>query len=426
MDLQAIREAEQTMQVVREIHGRARQNTVHDVQTEILKRLAKMERRAEKVMNGTLKEGLLQDGGGTLEDYMELDSAATSDTEDYSAQTLNARWEFRKILSYWSIVTYIVGCLLFCAGCIFAELEVANVEKLDSSARTKALVTYPFVVGSTMFFIGSYMSWFRYINRQYKGQGVKFWGWFPNDRSYWKTTLYLVGGLFYVAQNYNKIARDGINSEVEHKWEVTFFLTIASSCQFVASILDLQANDFLSFNYTDFYWWAAVLNVGGTIGFAIGSDADWFTDNADWVNYPYLLGSIAFAFGSWIYLWVWKMEQWVFYFPFEESGRVNLTQQIWLMFYMSSLAMSIAVFVFYTVRGYKFDYFYAMLSLFGILYNLGAIQLANALVKIPDDPGWGSMLAFFRFVSLVFLIIMVLATSNVYDECYWQTNYEDC
>ena len=59
----------------------------------------------------------------------------------------------------------------------------------------------------------------------------------------------------------------------------------------------------------------------------------------------------------------------------KESGRVNLTQQIWLMFYMSSLAMSIAVFVFYTVRGYKFDYFYAMLSLFGILYNLGAIQL---------------------------------------------------
>jgi len=424
MDLSAGKEAEQTVRVAREVQNRARTGTVLDVQHEILKRLAKMERRADKVMRGEVNESLIQ--RGDEDPFMSFDDSASSDTEEYSAQSLNARWEFRKILSYWAIVVYIVGCLLFVAGCIFAELEVANVEKLDGNARTKALVTYPFVVGSTMFFIGGYISWFRYINKQYKGKGVKFWGYYPHDKNYWKTTLYLVGGIFYVTQNFNKLIRDGINDSVEHKLEVTLFLTIASTSQFFGSLIDLEANNFLEFNVTDFYWWAAVLNVLGCIGFAIGSDADWFTDDPKWVNYPYMLGSFAFAFGSWIYLWVWKMEQWVFYFPFENSGRVNIVQQVWLLFYMISLTMSIAVFVFYSVRGYRFDYFYAMLSLFGIMFNLGAIQLANAMVKLPDDPGWGSMLAYFRFVSLIFLIIMMLATSNVYDECYWKTNYEDC
>jgi len=420
MDMSAAQDAEATMRVFEKVQARARSETIQDIQTEILRELAKEERRKDKEMNGEFVDLLLQADG-----FVSLGSTM-SDSEDYSSTTLNARWEFRKILSYWSIVTYIVGCLLFVAGCIFAELEVANVEKLDTDARTKALVTYPFVVGSTCFFIGSYISWFRFINKKYKGKGVRFFGYYPNDPAYWRSSLYLAGGLFYVVQNYNKIARDGIGDKVEHKWEVTFFLTIASTLQFIGSILDLNLNGFFSFNYTDFYWWASVLNVLGTIGFAIGSDADWFTDEPGWVNYPYLLGALAFAFGSWIYLWVWKLEQWVFYFPFEESGRVNFTQQIWLLFYMTSLALSICVFVFYTTRAYKFDYFYAMLALFGILFNLGSIQLANALVKLPDDAGWGSMLAYFRFVSLIFLILMMMATSNVYDECYWQTNYEDC
>lgn len=422
MDLEAIHDAEKSQRAFAKVIERARAATVEDVQSALLRQLNKEERAEEKGID-TLKADLLV--SVEMQDRSDSVSSLDSDMTDASSNTLAVRWEFRKVLSYWSIVAYIIGCLMFSVGCIFAMLEEGNVESLiDEDARHKALVTYPFVTGSSCFFLGSYISWFRIINKKYKGKGVIYWGYVPS-LAYLKASLYLFGGFFYVFQNYNKIAQNGIGDSTEYKWEVTFFLTIGSAMQLVGSLVDLNLNRIFECNVTDYYFWAAWGNVLGCLLFAIGSDAAWFTDDGDWVNVPYLIGSIFFALSSWVYLWVWKLEQWIYYYPFEPHGHVNMMQQLQLAFYNCSLALCICVFVFYLARGDQFDYFYCIIAMFGILFNVGLLQLANALMKLPDDGWWSGMLMYLRFLSILFFVAMICATINIYNECYWDTN-ESC
>merc|ERR1719410_2146671 len=125
---------------------------------------------------------------------------------------------------------------------------------MDSVPRNAALVQYPFYVGSTCFFIGSYIGWFRVINKKYNGEGVIFFG-FVNSKAYLKASLYTVGGIFYVTQNYNKIIQNGIDPGTGYKLQVTLFLSIASLLQMIAGTIDLILNRVLECNFHDFYFW---------------------------------------------------------------------------------------------------------------------------------------------------------------------------
>jgi len=426
MDLEEIYEAERTMQAFDKVMSRARAHTIEDVQGEILKRV---HREEQKLGMHTLSFDMTSNSNDSenpllLNDSQDatLDSLSGLSTST-SVDTLNIRWEFRKILSYWSIVFYIIGCLMFSFGCVFAMAMDSNVEEIDLSQRTKALVQYPFYVGSTCFFIGSYIGWFRVINKKYNGKGVIFFG-YVNSRTYIKASLYTAGGVFYVAQNYNKIIQNGIDPGTGYDLQVTLFLSIASGLQMIAGTIDLNLNRVLECNFHDFYFWACWGNLLGCFFFLVGSWAAWFTDKANWINVPYLVGSFFFAGASWIYLWVWKREQWVFYFPFSEDVRVNIWQQIQLMFYLISVSLSICVFVFYAARHDKFDYFYCMVAAFSFFFNMGLLQLANAMVTAPEETSWKFMFIFMRLLALLMFLIMVVATVNVYDECVWDTNAE--
>eukprot|EP00494_Astrolonche_serrata_P032589 UN32858 len=113
-------------------------------------------------------------------------------------------------------------------------------------------------------------------------------------------------------------------------WEVTLFLTVGSCLQIVAAVIDLR--NYCNFDVYDLYMWAVVFNFIGCACFLVGSAAGFFTDEPLWINLSYFLGSFGFAFGSWIYLWKWKEEQWVFYFPLSDSAQVSLWQQFMLVF----------------------------------------------------------------------------------------------
>jgi len=239
-----------------------------------------------------------------------------------------------------------------------------------------------------------------------------------------KASLYAFGGIFYVVQNYNKIIQNGISPGLGYDLQVTLFLSIASTSQLCGGFLDLRLTRVMECNYHDFYFWACWGNLLGCIGFLMGSWASWFTDNAAWINQSYFWGSAFFAAASWVYLWVWKREQWVFYFPLSEDVHVNIWQQVQILFYLISVSLSICVFVFYAARKDKFDYFYCMVAAFGFFFNMGLLQLANAMVTSPEDLSWKTMFVFMRLLAVLLFAIMLVATINVYDECLWDTNTE--
>jgi len=431
MDLTDLHETERADEIYENLKNKVgRSASVPDLQAYILKEIRKQDKNQErrsKVLArhstdlSSIQSSRSSTGFTSISDSIGMGEGLL-DSNKEAVQKMKVRYTFRKQVSYWSIISFIIGSLLFGLGCMAGILGVIDVEGVDHAEKSEAFITWPFFMGSVCFRFGSYCGWFRIINKNYKGEGVIFYG-FVNSWSYIKSTLYGAGGVLYLAQQINKMIQHGIKDHFKYEMEVVLILTLASALQQVAAFIDLYQNweQATSCNPSSKYFWAVNLNFWGCTMFSIGSACGFFTTDSRWINWSYFIGSIFFGVGTWVWLYIWKQEQWRFYHPLDTDTYVSVYQQLYITLVIISLSCSLCVLVFYAARAEPFDHFYCMIAFYGILLHLGLLQLTNALAQIPQDKGWGNMIRYLHFSTLIFFIINCLAMINIYDECLWKT-----
>merc|ERR1711879_260810 len=230
-----------------------------------------------------------------------------------------------------------------------------------------------------------------------------------------------VGGLFYAFKNIFKIAagKKGIPDQVQYDLEILTPLTLAAVFQFIGSILELRyLTEWWAFytHWKDLGWWAVWGNLLGCFCFLIGSTAGWWTESLNWLNLPYMIGSIIFMIASWFYLILFKKEQWRYYYG-QTKGVINWTQQLFFCVNTYLLAVSCVNIVFALDRNTELDWYVAITNFGTGPGAIGMLHLDNVLCRVPEDPGWRMMFLYTRVTILVFVGLVTLQVVNVYDAC---------
>ncbi len=88
-----------------------------------------------------------------------------------------------------------------------------------------------------------------------------------------------------------------------------------------------------------------------------------------------------------------------------------------LALYILSLTISITVLVFCIHRREEQDLYFGLFAIAAIFANIGVLQLANALMKMPNRKGWGLMFAWMRLTILFMNFPLVLCAIDFYDAC---------
>ena len=101
------------------------------------------------------------------------------------------RWRWRHTVSYWVCITYILGSLLFVAGCAFWYKRYAY------ESRKRALVTYPFLFGSVLFTLGGYLGLFQAINVGGRRGRSVYWEWAPEKDGFLGYLYYFIGAAVF-------------------------------------------------------------------------------------------------------------------------------------------------------------------------------------------------------------------------------------
>ena len=125
-------------------------------------------------------------GGGMI--ALEVSSSGDALGEDLVLD--DDRWRWRHTVSYWVCITYILGSLLFVAGCAFWYKRYAY------ESRKRALVTYPFLFGSVLFTLGGYLGLFQAINVGRRGRSV-YWEWAPEKDGFLGYLYYFIGAAVF-------------------------------------------------------------------------------------------------------------------------------------------------------------------------------------------------------------------------------------
>jgi len=227
-------------------------------------------------------------------------------------------WNFRRTLSYWIAMLYLEGSTLFIVGAYFSMTDWAKEQKMEY-----ALVAAPYFMGGIAFTLGSYAGILNVVNIPNKNSGAISWCFtgkeqWKNIRKYlgWEPLAgyicYMFGALFF---NVNTTYGLGNNFDEWTKKFVVDFPAVIGSVLFTAGgFLECTHNAplFTNCNLLSPILWLSFLNTFGGFMFlfaAICNMCEISSEEYKWlVDFTYLIGSIAFAFGSFIALWLWKGE----------------------------------------------------------------------------------------------------------------------
>jgi len=399
-------------------------------------------------LENTVAYKVLCGSGRVVREYFEsprpnvLQVGLTQDSPVTQFRKRRKNWEFHRTLSYWSIIAYIVGCCLFAVACFLgSSVMLTHVEyparetQTEEERRKFAFVMYPFYIGSVAFTFAGYIGWFRCCNSTYSGEaGKKFFYLWPDFTTckkkeekifIIKSGLYFWGGAFYCAQNMNKMVRGhrGIPGGVygyQYITQVVLFLGIGSSLQLLGAVLELRyLQNWKRINWKDLSWWAVWINLFSCLCFSIGSLSGCVhmydpKEASDLVNIPFLCGSIGFLIASWLYLIIFKREQWKFYFN-ASRGQFYLQDQFYICLYLYNLILCLCNCVYALDRSEKRDLFNILFCAFGIWLHIMLLHLTNVVCTTPQKKGWGCMHTSLRLSVLLFSVPVTLQFLQWYD-----------
>eukprot|EP00462_Mataza_sp_D1_P006873 CAMPEP_0175122158 /NCGR_PEP_ID=MMETSP0087-20121206/1568_1 /TAXON_ID=136419 /ORGANISM="Unknown Unknown, Strain D1" /LENGTH=238 /DNA_ID=CAMNT_0016403779 /DNA_START=107 /DNA_END=820 /DNA_ORIENTATION=+ len=208
-------------------------------------------------------------------------------------------WSFRRTLAYWISVLYMEGSMLFIFGAAFSIAGTSN---------QTALVTIPYFVGGIAFLFGAIAGTLE-LKDVCQVSGV--WLFKPSkmkemSRSVsWHgiiaTALYLFGAAAFHLNTL--LGFFTVSRAVE--W---FPATVGSLCFVVGGVLEVLRNDCFTKFENSAGQWVSISNAVGGLLFLIaattGINSGLSHQVMLWaVDFPYLIGSIAYLIGSIISVW---------------------------------------------------------------------------------------------------------------------------
>jgi len=332
-------------------------------------------------------------------------------------------WQARRTLAYWISMMYLEGSTLFVIGAYYSmnHLSAAN------ETNEMSLVTAPYFVGGIAFTLGGYAGILEVVNIPNKDSTRfdwmfygpqqwtrirKFLSWEP----LWGYIFYFVGALFF---NINTVADFFTWGTWGKRLVVWLPAFLGSGCFTAGGFLECYHNWPLN-DPTNLVNWLAIMNTIGGVCFWIAASCGLFeVENAKWyVDFPYLVGSIAFGLGSFCALWMWKNEHYGLGLISEINierednreqeldvleeygcGRSSIYQIPWLFMYILNSSAS-AMLVAY---GFQTDDFDKALN--GILQFMlchGILLLGSVIHHIPTARPHNWLLIYMRFVMLVY------------------------
>ena len=217
------------------------------------------------------------------------------------------RWRWRHTVSYWVCISFILGSLLFVAGCAFWYKHYVY------ESRKRALVTYPFLCGSVMFTLGSYLGVFQAINVGRRGASL-MWEWVPEKDGFMGYLYYLIGALVFnvsCAEPLEMFAGLPPWMKREMAWgaaEIGSAFFVAGAYQEVRHNRAWDVRACLeNGKWKTIPFWLSWNNMSGSCLFLLAACAGRFDpESPAWVYTPYLIGSMNFFVASSMMLYMWK------------------------------------------------------------------------------------------------------------------------
>lgn len=370
-------------------------------------------------------------GGGMI--ALEVSSSGEAMGEDVVLD--DDRWRWRHTVSYWVCITFILGSLLFVAGCAFWYKHYVY------ESRKRALVTYPFLCGSVMFTLGSYLGLFQAINVGRRGASL-MWEWVPEKDGFMGYLYYLIGALVFNVSCVEPLEMfAGLPPWM--KREMAWGAAEIGSAFFVAGayrevrhnrVWDVRAC-FENGRWKTIPFWLSWNNMSGGCLFLLAACAGRFDpESPAWVYTPYLVGSINFFVASSMMLYMWKGEQYGLGFipsinrlvslraiDASVAGKgyrkVSVLQYVFVQVYIALTGASFIDFCFATQRFsvyaqyHGFAHFHeAVASLMGVFMAVGLLIMASVLHHTPRIHPFDKLLYWVQvyvFVKLVQILVSI-------------------
>lgn len=349
------------------------------------------------------------------------------------------RWRWRHTVSYWVCVSFILGSLLFVSGCAFWYKHYVY------ASRTRALVTYPFLLGSVLFTLGAYLGVFQAINVGVRGRST-LWRWAPEKDGFLGYFYYLVGAAVFNISCAEPLA-------VFDDWPVWVKREMAWGAAEVGSVFfvlgawkEVTHNGCLDVRkcyengkMRTVVFWLSWNNLSGGCWFFLAACAGRFDpESKGWVYTTYLIGSINFFIASSMMLYMWKGEQYGLGFipsinrlvplrPVTSGGRVedsskgyrkvSVVHFFFLQTYIALTGASFIDFCFATQRFsvyskyHGFAHFHeAIASLMGVFMAVGLLFMASILHHTPRIHPFDKLLWWanvYVFVKLIQILVSI-------------------
>ena len=372
-------------------------------------------------------------GGGMI--ALEVSSSGDALGEDLVLD--DDRWRWRHTVSYWVCITYILGSLLFVAGCAFWYKRYAY------ESRKRALVTYPFLFGSVLFTLGGYLGLFQAINVGRRGRSV-YWEWAPEKDGFLGYLYYFIGAAVFNISCMEPLAMfAGLPPWM--KREMAWGAAEIGSAFFIAgAYAEVRHNRCLDIRecaengrWKTLPFWLSWNNLSGGCLFFLAACAGRFDpESPGWVYTTYLIGSVNFFVASSVMLYMWKGEQYGLGFipsinrlvPLRSASgdgkayrRVSVLQYVFLQLYIVLTGASFIDFCFATQRFgvysqyHGFAHFHeAIASLMGVFMSVGLLVMASVLHHTPRIHPFDKLLYWVQIYVVVTLVQILISIGEYY------------
>ena len=336
-------------------------------------------------------------------------------------------WIFRHTVSYWISISFIFGSLLFSTASIFLSMHSSLTQK-----DKFVLITVAFFAGNTAFLIASFFGWFEVINIQNHQHNNNMAQTLICNQTinYWTALVFVIGSVLYqisVTCNLLQIQFESFSFFFDH-FLLKLPIFLGGIFFFIGGVLEMYLNECWYLKPRNIGWIISWLNgIAGFFFFIAGIGI--FFDEQSLVSLyltqiPWIIGSLAYLFGSIGSLLMWKLHQFgLVYLPKlnknyvyyknksvkVKKGMILYRDIFFLVFYVATAASGITAMSYSLLCGKYADWFKNFLAT--TMGSIAVLTLGSVMHIEAEKEPYSYLTWFLRFY-------MVWLTTNTVIDAY--------